>query len=346
MKILGLISSPQDPASRIRIIQYVDMFKKTGEQLETHFFHPLKEANPARWSHRFRKITAINEWRTTNFVKTFGRLPLLVKQLPYDLVWQNRLLLINHFFSETLIKKPVVFDFDDAIWINEGAAQLNKKLKRSEMIFAGNDYLASYAVNYNKNVHVIPSTVDTNKLFPLGVKNEIFTIGWIGTESNFQYLEMIRPLIVDFVTRNKDSRCIIVSSTPPEHFPFDNERMIFRKWSEERENEDINDFSIGLMPLIDSEWARGKCSYKMLQYMACGKPVIVSPVGTNKTILLEERVGIGAGNDDEWMNAFQLLKDDASFYEKCAQRGRQLAEKNYSCEIWAGKIITLLKMVL
>jgi len=141
---------------------------------------------------------------------------------------------------------------------------------------------------------------------------------------------MVKPAILDFLSQYKDSRFMLVSSEKTDQFDFDNERIVFKQWSIENENELINEFSIGLMPLADTDFTRGKCSYKMLQYMACGKPVVVSPIGTNNKILAEDTVGLAAMKKEDWFNAFASLKNDQAFYTTCSENGRKLVEKNYS----------------
>ena len=100
------------------------------------------------------------------------------------------------------------------------------------------------------------------------------------------------------------------------------------------------------MPLVDDEWTRGKCSYKMLQCLACGKPVIASPVGMNKKIFSEEVVGMEANATHDWLYGFHTLQNDVAFYQTCSLNGRKLIEKSYSCNVWAPKILALFKTLI
>lgn len=330
MKVLGIISSLTDPSSRARILQYGSYLKKKEITVKPRWFSPHTYADPAPWAYRLNKITKINPWRFLSIHKTISRLPLLLQQYNYDLIWQNRLILPHQYFFEKKLIKPIVFDYDDAIWLGDGEKQVTQAIAKSAIIFTGNDYLADFAIKYNKNTFVIPSVIDTEKLFPLPKKDDFFTIGWIGTVTNFKFLELVKPAILDFLSLHKDAKFIVVSSEKPSQFNFDNHKIIFKQWTIERENELINEFSIGLMPLADTDFTRGKCSYKMLQYMACGKPAVVSPVGTNNKILAEKTVGLAANERQEWFNAFTLLKSDQYFYTVCSENGRKLVESNYS----------------
>jgi glycosyltransferase involved in cell wall biosynthesis len=253
----------------------------------------------------------------------------------YDIIWQNRLLLYDHFSIEKYIKKPFVFDMDDAIWLTEGEKQVRLAIEKSSLVFAGNEYLAEYCHRINSNTAIIPTTIDTDVFKPVTQLNRSFNIGWIGTKSNFDYLELIKKPVLEFLQKTKDTKLIIVSSDRPGTFHFDDERIIFKQWSSEKENELINEFSIGLMPLPDNSWTKGKCSFKMLQYMACGVPAIVSPVGHNNQILEQSKTGIAAAHEQDWLNAMNDLKNDPDFYSHHAVRGRPFVEEKYSVHKWS-----------
>jgi len=345
MKVLGLISSPADPASRIRIQQYENWFQKEDHSLYCKYFTPLRDADPFKWSNTLKKFSGISEWRTTDLIKSIGRIPLLFNQSGYDLIWQNRLIQLKHTFWEKKLRKPVVFDFDDAIWMNEGEEQVKKKIRMSAMIFAGNEWLANFAKQHHKNVQIVPSTVDADKLFPLTTTDNDFTIGWIGTKSNFRYLDLIKAPLLEFLSKEKKAKFKLVSSEWPGNLPPQNDQLQFSKWSPDAENEAINTFTAGIMPLEDTEWTKGKCSYKLLQYLACGKPVIASPVGTNRTIMDQAEVGIRANKAEEWLNAFREMKNNAGVRNQFGSNGRKLVEEKYSCKTWTPIILQHMKSI-
>ena len=339
MKVLGLISSLTDPASRIRIMQYRSHFQKNGHFLQPKFYNPLKEKAPPKWAKIVKQISGINEWRTYDLIKTIGRSPLIWQQGNFNIIWQNRLLQIKHLYTEKWLKKPVAFDFDDAIWINEGEKQVRAKIRMSNLIMAGNEYLANYAKKINKETYWIPSTIDTDYLIPLQSQKEKFTIGWIGTEFNQNYLIDILPAILMFLQKYPESCLKIVSNIPSPKIPFDGKRIVFQTWSPNEENKIINSFSVGLMPLPDSEWSLGKCSYKMLQYMACGIPYIVSPIGQNEIILKQSVAGLSAKDNISWLNSLITIFEDKELRTEMGTNGRTLVENNFSAEKWAPKII-------
>lgn len=336
MKILGLISSPADPASRFRIIQYKPLLAEKGIQLTPRYYSPLRDNDPAAWMNSCQRLTGINAWRIANCFKQLGRWPVLLQQYRYELIWQNRLLLPFHNFFEKKYKTPLCFDMDDAIWINEGESQLNTVLEKSVRVFTGNEYLADYAAKKNKNTFIVPTPVNTELFIPaVSAEKSPFTLGWIGSAGNLRYIEKIREVLLSFLQKNKSARLIIVSSAKPAGFPFDQERIIFRKWEASNEHLVIQEFSAGLMPLEDNAYTRGKCSFKMLQYMACGIPVLVSPVGMNRTLLKKSEIGFGAETDAAWTTALETLLHQPGFCKTAGANGRKLVEQEYSLKKYA-----------
>lgn len=335
MKILGLISSYHDPASRFRILQYANYLQQLGAELQIKTFFPPKESDPPKTLNIFSEKLNLKTWKLFQY---YSRKKYFSQKRTWDLVWQNRLLLYNSAAIEKKIKKPRIFDFDDAIWLTEGKKEVDAAIATADLVFAGNEFLAEYAIKLNESIEIVPTTVDTLRYHTTENTQMPFTLGWIGTKSNFQYLELIQQPVLEFLRKEKDSRFLIVSSEPPQNISFDNRKMVFKKWSVEKENELINEFSVGLMPLSDNEWCKGKCSAKMLQYMACKKPVIVSPVGTNKKMLAEKAIGLSASSDKEWLEAFQKLKYEPEAAAEMGKNGRGLVERNYSASVWSKKI--------
>lgn len=342
MNVFSPIASFSDPASRYRILQYRHPLAKEGIHLHCRSYKPERNTDPPGWMIGLRKFTGINEWRINNLIKIAGRLPLLIKQSQYDLIWQNRLILPFSHSIEKKWKKPFVFDFDDAIWINEGEKQTAAAFREAAMVIAGNDFLAEYASAFTSRIRIIPTVVDTNALYPLEKKDQPFTIGWIGSAGNINYLEPVKPAILEFLRLNPDARFVLVSSAPGNLFPFDGQRIIFRPWTPESENELINSFSVGLMPLPDTEYSKGKCSFKMLQYMACAVPVLVSPVGTNKKILNESQSGLSATDTSSWLAGLQTLRSDFSLYAACSGNGPAYTARNYSLKEYTPVMAALL----
>lgn len=345
MKVLGIISGRTEPASRFRIAQYAPYFAGLQIPLKLYVPHPLKDADPPQWTKLVSRTTSINKWRIWNTAKLISRTPLLMEQYKHDIIWQNRLLINTYFHIENYYKKPLAFDIDDAIWLLEGNKPVEKAFAKAAVVLAGNAYLADKAKKINTNTHIIPTSVDTAQLFKLPGTKEQFNIGWIGTHHNFRYLEMIKAPLLDFLQANRDAVLTIVSSHPPDFLNFDNNRVIFKRWNQESENQLINSFTVGIMPLADEEWVKGKCSCKMLQYLACGVPAVVSPYGQNNIILQEKLTGLPATTEKEWGNALQQLKEDDAMRIEMGTNGIKLVAEKYSCAVNAAKLISIFKTI-
>ncbi len=345
MKVAGLIYSPKQASSRIRIIQYTDEMSLHGVKLETKFFRPYKDQEARPFVKQVFNKSGIGYNRIDAIRKTLSRLPFVLQSKKFNIIWQNRLLVLFENSWEKKIKKPFVFDFDDAIWMTEGEKQVSKRISESTMVFAGNSFLADFAKKNNPNTVIIPSVINTNRNFPLPKNTKKLIIGWIGTKFNFQYLEYIKQPLLEFLKNNPTAQLKIISSEPPSFLPFDNNHVVFKQWNADEENEDINSFSIGIMPLLKTEWEMGKCGFKLLQYLACGVPAIATPTGVNEYICNMNNSIIAATSVDEWGEALNQLANNLLEYNRMAADGVTFITENYSCAVWAPKIIKQFKKV-
>lgn len=343
MDVLSPIASITDPAARLRIIQYKPYFSRQGINLTIKQYTPPKESDPPKVFNLVSKNWNDALWRT---LKVQRRRELAFAHNNYSLIWQNRLLVNDSVVIEKKYRGPWVFDVDDAIWLSEGTKQVEEALRLATMVFAGNEYLAEFSSRNSNNVKLVPTTVDCKKYFGLQKTPELFTLGWIGTKSNFDYLYQVRDEIMTFLSDEKNSRLMIVSDQAPEKFPFDNKRIVFRKWQADTENEMINEFSVGLMPMPENPWTLGKCSAKMLQYMACSIPTIASPVGNNQKLFQQADIGFAAASSQDWLQFFHLLKNEPQVAATLGKNGRKLAEENYSTETWSSQISSHFKTLV
>jgi glycosyltransferase involved in cell wall biosynthesis len=218
-----------------------------------------------------------------------------------------------------------------------------------DAVIAGNRYLADWYRQHNERVYVLPTAVDTNVYRPISdearVRRSVCTIGWMGTSGNFPHLELARSAVEAVAQGRDDVRVLIVSDRRPDGWKFDDKRFTFREWSEITEVSDLQDMDVGLMPLQSSAWTRGKCSFKMLQYLAVGIPVVVTPVGMNKEVLSGADVGFAASDENGWLSALAALCDDETLRRRMGNSGRQLVEKVYSTKIVGGEFASILRNV-
>jgi len=251
--------------------------------------------------------------------------------------------------------KPVIFDFDDAVFHNYDLhgnplirASLGRKIGRaistSNMCFCGNRYLADYARRFCSNVEIVPTVLDTRIYVPSSRDDDVARprIGWIGTPSTWnEYVQPMMPMLAEVATE-AGARVMAVGagSGATKHPLLDNV-----PWSESSEIADLQKMDIGIMPLDDTPWARGKCGYKLIQYMACGLPVIASPVGVNTDIVEHGVNGFLARDEAGWRDALRVLLNDADLRRKMGREGRRKIETQYSLEAWGPRVAGSIRSV-
>jgi len=236
--------------------------------------------------------------------------------------------------------KKVIFDFDDAIWLPDTSPG-NKKwewLKKpgkfyvnaalADIVIAGNSYLAAEANKVNKNVTIIPTTIDTSKHMPAPKKNgsEII-IGWMGSLSTIKHFEELVLVLVKIKEKFSHVKFKVIGDPS-----YVNRQLEINgiAWNEESEVREINSFDIGIMPLPDNEWTRGKCGLKALSYMSCEVPVVASSTGVNREIIQHNQNGLLANSEEEWFVCLQELIKEKTLREKLGKAGRVTVEEKYS----------------
>jgi glycosyltransferase involved in cell wall biosynthesis len=269
----------------------------------------------------------------------------------YDavVVYREASLLGPAIFERMLAKAGVrmILDFDDAIWMR-GPASANGVFSRlafrsktaticrlASSVVVGNRYLANYASRYSEHVTVIPSTVDLNQslIQPESPMDGPLTVVWIGSPSSMPYLELVRNALMRFGQRRETVLRVICSR--PFQPPIPGVRTEFIPWNAQDEAIKLGQSQIGIMPLPDNEFTRGKCGLKALQYMAVGRPVIASPVGVNSEIITHGSNGLLASTDDEWITALEALAASPGLRARLGREGRRTVERRFSAEVGA-----------
>lgn len=277
------------------------------------------------------------------------RFNALCKGQEYDLLWVYAELFpkLPAIFEALAIKAgpPIIYDADDAFFHDHDCSfLLRDKLKPliagSAAVSAGNAYLADYARRWNANVHVVPTVVDTDVYTPSHRPNEgPPVIGWIGSPSTWAYVRPYLPLLADLCSGGRAHFLAVGAGRGAEGDRFDG--MELRDWSEAGEVDDVQAMDIGIMPLPDEPWARGKCGYKLIQYMACGLPTIASPVGVNAAIVVDGQTGMLAQIESDWSTALQHLIDSPADRARLGAAGRDRAVSDYSLATWAPRVVKL-----
>lgn len=339
-KILFLTPYPHGTAGsqRFRFEQYYDALESDGWTIKTQSF-----LDTQTWEVLYLPGNGIKKiW---GVFKGFARRKLMLfRAHRYDYIFIHREASpigppIFEWILCKMLNKKVIYDYDDAIW-KENTSHSNsiasiikwqKKVgsisKWSTRVSVGNDFLASYAKKFNTKVIINPTTIDTVSLhIPNHNNDEKTTIGWTGTHSTLKYLEPIAEVLNE-VLKTRNVELIIIADQKPKSAI---NGFTFKPWSIDSEIDDLNTISIGLMPLKDDEWAKGKCGFKALQFMALEKPVLLSPVGVNDQIVKHGNSGYHCTTIDEWKERLIELIDDAELRIKMGIAGRQKVEKEFS----------------
>ena len=286
------------------------------------------------------------------------RLGYLFKSNSFDLLWvEYELLPWLPAWGETMLAClgiPYVVDYDDAVFHRYNmhprvmvrallGGKIDTVMRRAALVMAGNDYLGDYARKAGaRRVECIPSVLDLDRYnSTLQAKSPIFTIGWIGSPVTAKYLHLVRFALAE-VCKHGSARLVLVGSGQLELHGVPTE---IHAWSEEMEVADIQSFDVGIMPMPDDAWARGKCGYKLIQYMACARPVIASPVGVARQIIEDSRNGLLATTTKDWVNALCALRDNHRLGEKMGEAGRIKVERQYCIQIKAPLLISLLMSI-
>ena len=317
-KILFILKNKNEASSRFRVEAYFPYLKNDFDYAVFY-----SEYNNRSVAKIFR-----------SFIKRIRFIRLLFQVRRYDIVFMQRPMSSDKkksvFFEKllTLFNKNLVFDFDDALFV-QNPVKISNLIKLSKKVICGNDYLASYAKRYNPNTFVVPTAIDTQKFFPLQKKQtDKLTIGWTGTSGNYANFsqELIKALKQILQKRSNVEFLFICDKRPPAHFTFP---YRFIQWSEKSELEDLRQIDIGIMPLVDSEWTRGKCGFKLIQYGAIGIPSVASNVGVNGDVVLHEKSGYLIFHQ-EWHERLEALLNDEDLRRTFGKTARAHIESNYS----------------
>ncbi|MBW6482158.1 MAG: glycosyltransferase family 4 protein [Vicingaceae bacterium] len=343
-KILFLTPYPLNsaPSQRFRFEQYLQFLQNENIKYELTSFLDEKT-----WTVFYKK--------GFTFQKILGILKGILKRHfilfslhKYDKLFIHReACLVGPAYFEWLyarvFRKEVIYDFDDAIWIKD-VSDVNKKLSwlkfpnktgkiitYSTTVIAGNNYLANYALQFNINVKVIPTTIDVTYHYPHKIvrQNEKIRIGWTGTITTNNHLKLLFSVLVKLKKKYPQVELVMISNT---NIADPSIEISYQQWNKNTEIEDLSRFDIGIMPLPDDEWAKGKCGFKGLQYMALEIPTIMSPVGVNTEIIEDGKNGFLATSDTDWIEKLSRLIETKELREKIGRAGRKTVVENYSIE--------------
>ncbi|MEO8069642.1 MAG: glycosyltransferase family 4 protein [Flavobacteriales bacterium] len=339
------------PGQRFRFEQYIPHLEKNGWQCELSSL--VNEADDkvlyskGNYFKKARFVAKCNTVRSRDAARAND----------FDIIFLFREALMSRSIAfEQRMRKSrakLIFDFDDAIWLPnvsdanrrwrwmKDPGKTPKLIALSDLILAGNQYLADYSKPYNGNVMVMPTTIDTEEYQPAPRNgNGPICIGWSGSITTIQHFKYALPALQQLKRRfgGRISFRVIGDGT----FREPSLGIEGMPWRKDTEVADLNAIDIGIMPLPDDEWARGKCGLKGLQYMALGIPTLMSPVGVNGDIINDGENGFLAGTTEEWVEKVARLVEDADLRQRMGTAARRTVQERYSLSAWQDRYLQLM----
>ncbi len=350
----------RSPSQRFRFEQYFEFIIRHGFEID--FSYLISDKDDSKFYGEGNYLT--------KFLVLLKSFLIRIKDIfianNYDLIFIQREAFMTGttFFEKRFHKSKarIIFDFDDSIWlsnVSDGNKNLEwlkdysktgKIIQLSDLIIAGNKYLADYAFNFNPNVKIIPTTIDTDyhikKTEKQNEKKETgrVCIGWTGTSTTLKHFQLIIPALVKIKEKYGDK---IEFKVIADKF-FSNSLLEIKttQWRKETEIKDLIEIDIGIMPLPDNDWSRGKCGFKGLQYMALEIPTVMSPVGVNNEIIKEGVNGFLAATEDDWCEKIGRLIDSGDLRNKIGKEARKTVIEKYSVESQKNIFLQLLNQAV
>ena len=356
MRLLAIVPSLPDtnPCQRYRIEQWEPLLARMGVEVTFRAFEDEELRAVIYQPGRLPRKAAL-------IVRALARRSRQLRDLrDFDAVYVLReaALLGPPFFERRIAASgvPLIFDFDDAVFVpyvspSNGYLSYLKFPGKTRAIcrvaahvMAGNDYLADYARAVNERVTVVPTTIDTERYVALLPKpaSDPPVIGWTGSYSTAQHLRTLAPALRQLARRERFRLRVI----GPPAFELEGVDLEVLPWRSETEVEDLRPVDIGIMPLPDDPWSRGKCALKALQYMALGLPTVCSPVGVNSVIIRDGENGMLAATDDEWIEKLSTLLGSPDLRERLGRAGRATVEERYSAAAQAPRVYRVIESVV
>ena len=338
---LTLHRKERSPGQRFRHEQYLDFLEKNDFQIT--YSNMLSEKQDKIFYGPGNILGKVG----VGISAIFKRLQDVFRASQFDYIFVYRDAFFFGIFFEWLFKKSkakLVFDFDDSIWLQDESPNQSifQKLKNPtktgkiisycDLTIAGNEYLANYASNHTNNITIIPTTIDLDEYSRVEVnKDEKVCIGWSGSFSTIKHFESALEAlkIIKDKYHNKVYFKVIGDGS------YANQELDIKglPWKAQTEVSELCEIDIGIMPLPDDDWSKGKCGLKGLQYMALEIPTIMSPVGVNSDIINSGENGFLAGTTEEWVEKLSLLIEDSQLRMKVGKAGRSTVEKEYSVDV-------------
>lgn len=346
--VLGSISCP---SSRYRVYNYIDSFKAAGIDFKYSYF----------WGEFYFKHVLSSKKVFKKRLMLFFYFPLcilkryisILRILRSDIVHIERdfcpgLPIVGEWFIKRILKKILIYEYDDAVYLSDiPRGKTNKVIEMADGVIAGNKYLEAHASMSCKNIICIPTSIDTNKYRNEKALNKFenpaIVIGWIGSFSTLKYMELVKRPLSRISKEYNVEICVVC-----------NKKLVWNSdinitnitWTLESYIRALCRFDIGIMPLESTEWEKGKCGFKLIQYMGVGIPVVASSVGVNNEIITNSVNGFVVDSEEEWYNSLSKLINDAGLRKSMGEEGLKVVQESYSIQSNSSHLINFYKNTL
>lgn len=352
LRVLAFTKYDREAAStRQRLLQYLPSLQEAGIEVR---YEPLLSNDYVR------SLADGSPVSRTRILRAYGqRLRLLLAQPPAHLIWVYAELFpwLPAVFERLAFRPglPVVYDWDDAFFVPYDEAprpavrhllggKLQPLMRGAAACTCGNAFLADYARRHCPRTLVVPTVVDTDRYVPVRQRRDApLTIGWIGSPTTWRNVQPLLPVLRDLCQRLGARFRVVGAGRSAEADRFAGMDLV--DWSEAGEVANVQAMDIGIMPLTDAPFERGKSGYKLIQYMACGLPVVASPVGVNAEIVRAGETGFLAQQPEEWGQALEQLAGDPALRQRMGAAGRERSVERYSLASQAPRLIELFRSV-
>jgi glycosyltransferase involved in cell wall biosynthesis len=342
------------PSTRFRIRQHIAPLAELG--ISVHEFSPIVGDAAERFllplrprGTRLRQVPYLYPLYVGLLgARIAARVPGVAGSWRYDVTWLERGLCGGWPTLEKVLSKPLVLDVDDAVWLAPpfGTKQMQRTAERADVVMVCNTFLADWFSRFCPRVELVPTAVDGDVFFPEQKPDASpFTVGWTGTSGNFRYLDMIREALLGFLRHAPAARLRVVADAVPSELNLPSDRVEYIRWSEANEAATVQSMDVGIMPLADDAWAKGKCAFKAIQYMACGVPVVASPVGMTSDVFARGEVGLAARTPQEWLDALTFLYEHRDEARRLGAAGRATFLAHYDRAVATRRIAEIFNSI-
>ncbi len=343
------------PSQRFRFEQYLTILKQHQFTVD---FQPF--LTPGGWRILYAPGRSLQKFLfiVAGFIRRFALLFWAAPRADYVFIHREATPLgppVIEFIIARLLRKKIIYDFDDAIWLPNtseenalvGGLKWHSKVRHickwSYHASVGNEFLGSYARNYCKSVSIVPTTVDTEQTHKPAVGARVInrptTIGWTGSHSTLKYLNLISEVLMELERESGSAiRFVVIADRPPKLML---KNYQFIQWTKEKEIEDLNQLDIGVMPLEDDQWSKGKCGLKAIQYMSLGIPAVASSVGETSSIIDHSVNGFLCTTHEAWLTSLRFLIQNPKERVEMGIKAREKIVKQYSVGSNTGNFLNL-----